>query len=324
MGDRAHAAGVLGAWRNLSTVRYGPFHAQLVVIRRCNLACAYCNEFDDHSPPIPTETLKRRIDKLAELGTLAIEFTGGEPLMHPDLFELIAYATRKGFVQRKMITNAYLMSPDKVQSLNRAGLTHMQISLDGAKPNDVTVKVLKPLKKKLAHVHAHADFIVTLSAVIGAAPPDEVREVIEFAEQHEFRRRVLLIHDGDGQFKLSAEEHDLYREVEAKLGAKWRQAGNYRSRLLEDGRAPFKCRAGSRYLYIDEFGKVRWCSQTREVWGKDLMEYGPSDLREQFYTKKLCNEHCTVGCVRNNSKMDEWRRQHMEPPIQARKLPVVA
>lgn len=315
---------MLSAWSNLDRVRYGPFHAQLVVIRRCNLSCGYCNEFDATSDPIPLDVLKRRVDKLAELGTLAIEFTGGEPLMHPDLFELIAYATRKGFVQRKMITNAYLLSPDKVKALNRAGLTHMQISLDGAEPNDVTVKVLRPLKKKLGHVREHADFIVTLSAVIGAAPPDEVREVIEFAEKNDFRRRVLLIHDGDGQFKLSAEEHQLYKEVEQKLGARWRQAGNYRSKLLEEGRAPFKCRAGSRYLYIDEFGQVRWCSQTREWWGKDLMEYGPDDLREQFYTKKSCNEQCTVGCVRNNSKLDEWRRQHIEPRSQSRRLPVVA
>lgn len=233
---------MLSPWSQLDRMRYGPFHAQLVVTRRCNLACGYCNEFDDHSDAVPLEVLKRRVDKLAALGTLAIEFTGGEPLLHPDLFELIAYATRKGFVQRKMITNAYLMSPEKVQALNKAGLTHMQISLDGAKPNDVTVKVLKPLKKKLGHVRKHADFIVTLSAVIGAAPPGEVREVIEFAEQNDFRRRVLLIHDGDGQFKLSAEEQQLYREVEQKLGAKWRQAGNYRSRLLKEGRAPFKDR----------------------------------------------------------------------------------
>jgi MoaA/NifB/PqqE/SkfB family radical SAM enzyme len=315
---------VLSAWSNLDRVRYGPFHAQLVVIRRCNLSCGYCNEYDQTSDPIPLDVLQRRVDKLAELGTLAIEFTGGEPLMHPDLFELIAYATRKGFVQRKMITNAYLLSPDKVKALNRAGLTHMQISLDGAKPNDVTVKVLRPLEKKLGHVREHADFIVTLSAVIGAAPPSEVREVIEFAEKNDFRRRVLLIHDGDGQFKLSPEEHELYKEVEEKLGARWRQAGNYRTRLLEHGRAPFKCRAGSRYLYIDEFGMVRWCSQTREWWGRDLMDYGPADLREQFYTKKSCNEQCTVGCVRNNSKLDEWRRQHIEPPTPSRRLPVVA
>lgn len=314
---------MLPTMRRLDWLRYGPFHAQLVVIRRCNLSCGYCNEFDEHSDPVPFEVLKRRIDKIAELGTLAIELTGGEPLLHPELPRLIAYATQKGFVQRKMITNAYLLSPEKVRELNRAGLTHMQISLDGAKPNDVTVKVLKPLKRKLGHVRDHADFLVTLSGVIGAAPPDEVREVIDFAEANGFRPRVLLIHDGDGQFKLSKDEQQLFWEVERKLGARWKQARNYRGRLLQDGRAPFKCRAGSRYLYVDEFGKVRWCSQTREVWGKDLLEYTYDDLREQFYTVKSCNEQCTVGCVRNNSKVDEWRPQNLVPSVQSRHLPIV-
>ena len=308
--------------RRLDWLRHGPFHVQLVVIRRCNLSCAYCNEFDDHSDPVPAEVLERRIDRIAELGTLAIEFTGGEPLMHPELPRLIAYATKKGFVQRKMITNAYLISPEKIKELNRAGLTHMQISLDGAKPNDVTVKVLKPLERKLRHVKEHADFIVTLSGVIGAAPASEVRQVIDFAEQNGFRPRVLLIHDGDGQFKLSKEEQELFWEVEAKLGARWKQAWNYRGRLLQHGRAPFKCRAGSRYLYVDEHGMVRWCSQTREVWGKDLMAYDWADLEQQFDTVKSCNEQCTVGCVRNNSKVDEWRPQKREP-ARSRRLPVV-
>lgn len=310
--------------RHVDWLRYGPFHVQLVVIRRCNLACGYCNEFDDHSDAIPTEVLKQRIDKIRELGALAIEFTGGEPLLHPDIVELIAYATRKGFAQRKMISNAYLMSPEKVRELNRAGLTHLQISLDGAVPNDVTVKVLKPLKRKLEHVKANADFIVTLSAVVGAAPPSEVREVIDFAEDNGFRPRVLLIHDGDGQFKLSPENHDLYREIEQRLGKRMRQAHNYRTRLLETGKAPFKCRAGSRYLYVDEFGKVRWCSQTREFWGKDLMDYGLDDLREQFETVKTCNESCTVGCVRNNSKVDEWRPQNKAFVSSVRRLPVLS
>ena len=37
---------------------YGPFLAQLVVVRRCNLSCTYCNEFDEESDPVPTELLK--------------------------------------------------------------------------------------------------------------------------------------------------------------------------------------------------------------------------------------------------------------------------
>ena len=48
-----------------------------------NLACEYCNEYDDFSKPVPTETMFRRVDKLAELGTSVITISGGEPLLHP-------------------------------------------------------------------------------------------------------------------------------------------------------------------------------------------------------------------------------------------------
>ena len=85
---------------------YSPFLVQLVVTRKCNLACTYCNEFDQVSEPVPTEVLKRRIDKIRELGAFSVELTGGEPMLHPDIYEIIRYARTKGFVKVMMISNA--------------------------------------------------------------------------------------------------------------------------------------------------------------------------------------------------------------------------
>src|SRR5438128_8362131 len=67
-----------------------PVLAHLIPVRRCNLSCAYCNEYDDHSKPVPMETLYARVDRLAELGTSIITISGGEPLLHPELDLLIA------------------------------------------------------------------------------------------------------------------------------------------------------------------------------------------------------------------------------------------
>src|ERR1700745_4460741 len=66
-----------------------PLLAHIIPIRRCNLACEYCNEFDDFSKPVPIETMFRRIDKLPELGTSVITISGGEPLLHPELDDVI-------------------------------------------------------------------------------------------------------------------------------------------------------------------------------------------------------------------------------------------
>lgn len=289
---------------------YAPFLAQMVVTRYCNLDCGYCSEFDKVSKPIPTEELKARLAKLRELGTFAAELTGGEPMTHPDIYELIRYARHDlGFFRVQMISNAYLFNADKIRKLNEAGLHELQISIDGVEPNDITIKVLKPLKKKLLAVAREAKFKVVLNSVIGSAPPDEVLEVIDFATEHGFVPRVSFVHDDKGQIKLTPEEMQLIPRIKERLGRRFFNGGDYRQRLMNEGEAPFRCRAGSRYLYIDEFGTVRWCSQTRDGWGIPLAEYTADDLREQFHTPKGCNTGCTLGCVRHCSRYDEWRGQ---------------
>jgi len=310
-----------GPGRELSLpdrIRYAPMLAQMVIIRRCNLRCGYCNEYDRVSPPVDEHLLLKRLDKLHSLGTFGVEFTGGEPLLHPALFRLLAHASGLGFITRWIITNAYLLREQTVAALNAARLTHMQISIDGVEPNHVTVKVLKPLRKKLEMLAANARFKVTISAVIGAAPPDEVWQVIRFAREQGFRPRVLLVHDGEGKLTLDDREKELFHELQRFLGRASKEAGNYRNRLITGAPAPFKCRAGARYLYIDEHGMVRWCSQKIGKFGKNLMDYTVEDLKEQFCTYKPCHPYCTLGCARTASKLDEWRGQPIGREAQVR------
>src|SRR5262245_37650983 len=125
-----------------------PVAAHIIPIRRCNLACTYCNEFDDHSKPVLTDELLRRIDKLAQLGTGIVTFSGGEPLLHPDLDVLIERIRARGMIAT-LITNGYLLTRDRIGQLNRAGLDHLQISIDNVMPDDVSKKSLKVLDKKL-------------------------------------------------------------------------------------------------------------------------------------------------------------------------------
>src|SRR6476646_9411469 len=67
-----------------------PVLAHVIPMRRCNLSCTYCNEYDDFSKPVPIDVMLGRIDKLADLGTTIITISGGEPLLHPDLDAIIA------------------------------------------------------------------------------------------------------------------------------------------------------------------------------------------------------------------------------------------
>ena len=290
-------------------LRYSPFLTQMVVIRRCNLSCGYCSEYDKTSDPVPVQVLEDRLRKLKELGTFGISLTGGEPTLHPELPRLIRTCRELRFYRTGMITNGFLLRPELIETLNQAGLQKMQISIDGVHANETTQKVLNNLKKRLQWLRDHARFQVVVSSVIGACPPEEAEEVVSFALKMGFAARVLLVHDEHGQVKLNSEELRSFRNVVGMLPKRWREPSDYRERLIRHGSAPFKCRAGSRYLYIDEYGMVNWCSQTRTVWSKPLMGYTRNDLREQFYKYKSCHATCTLNCARSQSYFDNWRRQ---------------
>jgi len=289
----------------------GPFLAHLVVTRRCNLACGYCNEYDSTSAPVAWELLDARLRKLRELRAWMLCLTGGEPTMHPELPRIVARMRELGFRRRQLITNGYRLTKDGILALNDAGLTDLQISIDGVKGNDTTIKVLEHLEKRLELLSEHASFTVVVSAVIGSAPPSEALEVVRFTQRLGLTPRIVLLHDGSGRLQLGADELAAFREVKRLLGSRGRESGDYRQRLIDDGRAPFRCRAGARYLYVDEFGKVHWCSQTKDLFAKDLADYTPDDLARQFDTVKPCADQCTVGCARSASAYDGWRPQRL-------------
>src|SRR5437660_8260481 len=96
-----------------------PFLVHIIPTRRCNLACTYCNEFDDFSPPVSLEEMKKRLDILAGMGTSIITISGGEPLLHPELDEIIRHIRRRGMIAG-MITNGFLLTRNRIQELNDA------------------------------------------------------------------------------------------------------------------------------------------------------------------------------------------------------------
>src|ERR1700742_825969 len=98
-----------------------PVLAHIIPMRRCNLDCGYCNEYDKTSKPVPIEEMHARIDKLAALGISILTISGGEPLLHPELDDVIRRIRHHGIIAG-MITNGYLLTADRIERLNQAGL----------------------------------------------------------------------------------------------------------------------------------------------------------------------------------------------------------
>ena len=162
-----------------------PVMAHIIPIRRCNLSCTYCNEYDTFSKPVPVAVMTERLDRLAAFGTTIITFSGGEPLLHPELDRLISHVRGHGIIAG-LITNGYLLTPQRVRQLNDAGLDHMQISIDNVMPDDVSKKSLKVLDRKLQILAEHALFHVNINSVLGGGihtPEDALivgKRAIEF------------------------------------------------------------------------------------------------------------------------------------------------
>jgi MoaA/NifB/PqqE/SkfB family radical SAM enzyme len=286
-----------------------PVMAHIIPIRRCNLACKYCNEYDDFSKPISLEIMKRRIDDLARLGTTIVTLSGGEPLLHPDLDEIIAHI-RKYPIIVGMITNGYLLTADRIQRLNRAGLDHLQISIDNVMPDDVSKKSLKVLDKKLQLLAEHADFHVNINSVVGSGTrnPHDALVVGRRAVQLGFTSTIGIIHDGEGQLRpLVDEEREVFLQMKELEKKNYSRFNWFQNNIAHGKPNEWRCRAGARYVYICEDGLVHYCSQQRGYPGVPLEQYTVEDIRREFLTEKSCAPHCTVSCVHQVSYIDHWR-----------------
>jgi MoaA/NifB/PqqE/SkfB family radical SAM enzyme len=283
--------------------------AHIIPIRRCNLACTYCNEYDDFSPPVPTDVMIGRVNRLADLGTSILTLSGGEPLLHPDLDEIIAAMRRRG-VLACMITNGYMLMPDRIQRLNQAGLDHMQISIDNVKPDDVSKKSLKVLDKKLQMLAEHAEFHVNINSVVGGGihNPDDALVVGRRALDLGFSATVGIIHDGDGQLRpLGERERQVYHEMKALENRHFARFNYFQDAIAQGKPNQWRCRAGARYMYICEDGLVHYCSQQRGFPAKPLDQYTRDDIRREYLTEKSCAPYCTVSCVHYTSYFDFFR-----------------
>lgn len=294
--------------KGLASTRH-PVLAHIIPVRRCNLSCTYCNEFDDFSKPVPIDVMLGRVDKLADLGTTVITISGGEPLLHPELDQIISRIRKRGMIAG-MITNGYLLVADRIKRLNGAGLDHLQISIDNVNPDDVSKKSLKVLDKKLQLLAEHADFHVNINSVVGGGirNPEDALVVAKRAVALGFTSTVGIIHDGEGQVRpLAPLEREIYNKIKALSKSGYSRI-NYFQDAIADGRPNrWRCRAGGRYLYICEDGLVHYCSQQRGYPGKALLEYTPEDIRREYFTEKSCAPYCTVSCVHQSGTMDFWR-----------------
>jgi MoaA/NifB/PqqE/SkfB family radical SAM enzyme len=288
-------------------VHGAPIEAQLIVTRRCNLSCGYCFEYDNTSAPVPTDEIFRWIDSLHRLKVVHMTLLGGEPLMHPQVADIVAYGRRHSTVS--ITTNGFLISDAMIEKLNAADLSHMQISIDTSKPDpsNYIQKSLKVLRPKLARLKKLATFDLHLAAVLCEHSKDEVKELLQEAKELGIPISLSVMHDDVGRVAITGEP---YLSLYQYYGDHTNHFGfslvdfEYSHKLLEGKTPKWRCRAGARSLYVDEFGKVQLCASQRGRLDKPVVDYTWDDIRTHSRTDKGCEDGCAVDCVFRASQVD--------------------
>lgn len=286
-------------------IHKAPIQAQLIVTRRCNLSCGYCTEYDNFSPPIPFDVLKTRIDALHRLKVINITMLGGEPLLHPQIAEIVAYADRDA--QVSITTNGFLLSDKIIASLNEAGLSNMQVSIDALMPDKTGYiqKTMKSIMPKLERLRRLAKFDVYVNLVLCENSRAHFKETVTELKRLGFFASVNPIHDEKGIIEINGPDY-------IELWDHHYQQGNpnsfieyeYGKRLLEGEQPAWKCRAGARSLYVDEHGNTQFCHSQIGRLNKPIVEYTRADIEEHYNSYKGCEAGCSILCVYRDSYLD--------------------
>lgn len=109
-----------------------PLHVVFCLTGACNLRCLHCSSAAGRRLPDEFSTAAARavLDELAALGVVDVAFSGGEPLLRPDLCDLVAHAAALG-LRTGTSTNGRFLSAERAAALKAAGLGRLQVSLDG-------------------------------------------------------------------------------------------------------------------------------------------------------------------------------------------------
>ncbi len=198
-----------------------PYQIVWDVTTACNLKCKHCYSTSGKKgkDELNTEDAKRAIDIMAKAGVTILAFSGGEPLVRPDIFELTRYAADKGMYVA-MATNATLITKEVARKMKEAGVQFVQISLDGATPevHDEFRGVKGAFEKTVRGIKncVEEGFFVEVSTTATHFNYKQIPEIIDLCEQ--LRVNWFMVYNfvptGRGRFIV---ENDLTPEEREEL-----------------------------------------------------------------------------------------------------------
>lgn len=191
------------------------------VTRACNLKCLHCYAQATEKvleKELSTQQAKKVLDDLAQFGVPVILFSGGEPLVRPDLPELADYAVKKG-MRAVISTNGTLITKEKANELKKIGLSYVGVSLDGMEEvNDNFRKKKGAFKAAISGIEncLEVGLKVGLRFTLSSLNKDQVGPIFDLLEEMNIPRVCFyhLVYAGRGSELISQDlSHAETREV---------------------------------------------------------------------------------------------------------------
>ncbi len=253
---------------------------------RCNLSCEYCWDRFKLENEMPTEAALILIDQLATEGCETIIFTGGEPLIRKDFFNIVSHASQKGIKNLKICTNGLLIKK-RIHDLVDSAITEIHISLDDTINTKFrnNIDILKEnIRLLVERVNLESCKIVLVS-VLDMEAIERFENVVEFAEslgiKSSFQFPSLLKHRTLSEYAVSNYKEDKTREIIEKLNklySKYTGTLDFFSKFYIDksqkfyleGIKPQLCGAGKQFKVISPSGELWDCYHKKQRKSDDI------------------------------------------------------
>ena len=279
-------------------------HCNLQVTYRCNFRCEICDfwkpEYQDRNE-LSLGDVRIVADKLARLGTFLVSLAGGEPLIRPDLDQVIAILAEDHFPI--LITNGWFVDEGMSRALFRWGLQEISVSIDYAsaarhdamrgRPGafDRGLKALELLRKNRPSAMNRVHMITVLMD----DNIDEIEDLIRIARELKVTYLVTLYSFNRGK---KAERLPRREVSDFLLGLKAKyphfvSLSGYVKRFDEAiARGGIgDCLAGKRYLNIDNRGYVARCTETTDEPVGNVLQEDILALRGKLIEQNA-SSHC--------------------------------
>lgn len=190
----------------------------------CNLRCKHCYSSAGKPSPeeLTTEEALRTVDQLADAYVVAVSFSGGEPLMRRDFFDVARYAADKGLYV-SLATNGTLIDDDVAGRLRDSGVEYVDVSLDGANPetHDIFRGVPGSFERAIRGIKAcvKAGLYTCVAMTVTKHNLSEVPKVVELAKKLKAKRFLAFNFVPTGRGKVAIDLDPTPQEREAVLKA---------------------------------------------------------------------------------------------------------